>query len=253
MVNLLDTQILLWISSWFLPFVRILGLISTAPILSSRNIPARAKIALAALLAIMVLPFLAPVEGLTLASPSAWGVLIREMFIGMAIGFLARLVLLVFEIAGELIGLQIGLSYAGYFSPGSGHGNAIGSFAGILASWMFVTLNGPVLLLSCVIHSYEKLPVGMDQMNRISLDPNRIFGMMSDIFAMSLVLALPVVTLILLINFAMGVATKVAPQLNLFAVGFPILILCGLGMLSVIMPAFEPTLIKGLEAVFSMW
>ena len=77
--------------------------------------------------------------------------------------------------------------------------------------------------------------------------------MMSDIFAMSLVLALPVVTLILLINFAMGVATKVAPQLNLFAVGFPILILCGLGMLSMIMPAFEPTHVKGLEAVFSMW
>ncbi len=253
MINLLDSQILAWISAWFLPFVRILGLISTAPILSSRSIANRTKLALAALLAMMVAPFLPPLDGLNIASPSAWAIMLREMVIGMAIGFLARLVLLIFEIAGELIGLQIGLSYAGYFSPGAGHGNAIGSFAGIIASWMFVILNGPLLLLACVIHSYEKLPVVAGQLTSIRLDPNRIFAMMSDIFAMSLVLALPVVTLILLINFAMGVATKVAPQLNLFAVGFPILILCGLGMLSMIMPAFEPTLVKGLEAVFSMW
>ena len=192
MINLLDSQILAWISAWFLPFVRILGLISTAPILSSRSIANRTKLALAALLAMMVAPFLPPLDGLNIASPSAWAIMLREMVIGMAIGFLARLVLLIFEIAGELIGLQIGLSYAGYFSPGAGHGNAIGSFAGIIASWMFVILNGPLLLLACVIHSYEKLPVVAGQLTSIRLDPNRIFAMMSDIFAMSLVLALPV-------------------------------------------------------------
>lgn len=253
MISFTEAQLLAWITGWMLPLLRVLGLFSTAPILSSRNIPVRAKIALAMALAVMLAPLVNVPEGLTIGSPNAWAVIMRETLIGMAIGFLARLVLMIFELAGEVIGLQIGLSFAGYFTPGAGHGNAVGSITGTIASWLFVVLNGPLMLLATLLHSYERLPVGGGLPGPGSLDPQRLVALLADIFGMALVLALPVLVLILLINFAMGVATRVAPQLNLFAVGFPVLMLAGLAMLSLLIPAFEPAMVKGLETIAALW
>ena len=253
MISFTEQQLLGWITAWLLPFFRILGLFAAAPIFSSRTIPARAKLALAAVLAIVISPFSNLPVGFTLVNNAAWGAVVREILIGVSIGFLTRLILLVFELAGELIGLQIGLSYAGYFAPGAGHGNAVGVFTGTIASWLFVTMSGPVLLIGCLIHSYQKFPAGLGLPQTKGLDPQRIIVLLGDVFGMAVVLALPVIVLLLLVNFAMGVATKVAPQLNLFAVGFPILILCGLGMLSMIIPLFEPLMVKGLGKAFSLW
>ena len=253
MISFTDTQMLGWVTSFLLPLCRVLGLFSAAPVLSSRNIPVRVKVALAMMLALMLAPFVAVPAGFSLASPTAWSVIVHETIIGVAIGFLARLVLLIFEMTGELIGLQIGFSFAGYFTPAAGHTNAVGSITSTMALWLFVTMNGPVLLIGTLIRSYEKFPAGMGLPGSSTLDPQKVVNLMSEVFAMALVLALPAIALILLINFAMGVATKVAPQLNLFAIGFPVLILSGLGMLTLLIPAFEPALVKGLEAVTGLW
>ena len=234
MITLSEAQILGWLTTWLLPVFRILGVMATAPILSSRNIPARAKIALAMVLAIAIAPFAPTPEGFSLASSAAWPAVVKEVIVGAALGFLVRLVMLTFEVAGELIGLQIGLSYAGYFTPGAASGNAVGALSGLIASWLFVTLNGPLLLIGCLVKSYERFPSGLTSQSNLAqasastIDPMKIISLLTDIFGMALVLAIPVVTLLLLINFAMGVASKVAPQINLFAVGFPILMLCGL-------------------------
>ena len=253
MIAFSESQLLLWVSAWLLPFFRILAVMSSAPVLSSRSIALRTKLGLAAILAVTVAPFAPLPLDFSIASPMAIAAILRELMIGLALGFLTRLVLLVFELCGEMVGLQMGLSYAGYFSPNAGQGNAVASFTGILGSWLFVIVNGPVLLLGCLIHSYERFPVGSALPDIKMLNTGVMVGFLSDIFSMALLLALPVLAVLLLVNFAMGVATKIAPQLNLFAVGFPVLLLCGMGMLGLVMPHFEETLTKSLTMVFSLW
>jgi flagellar biosynthesis protein FliR len=244
MVSFSEAQLLDWMTTWLLPFFRILGLVMAAPILSHRSVPTRLKISFSLLLSFLVSPFASIPAGLSLASNSFLFEVIRETAIGASIGFLARVVLVVFELAGEVIGLQIGLSYAGYFTPGASTGNAVGSFTGTLGLWFFVTLNGPLLLIGVLIDSFQRLPI---QGKNAIPSQESVFGfanLLGELFSMALLLALPVIVLLLLVNIAMGVASKVAPQMNLFAVGFPLLLTAGLAMLSLIVVAFEPVIEK---------
>jgi flagellar biosynthesis protein FliR len=243
-VTFSEAQLLEWMTDWLLPFFRILGLVMVAPILSHRTVPMRLKIGFSLLLSFLVAPFVSGPVSLSLVSNSILIEVVRESVIGASIGFLARVVLVVFELAGEMIGLQIGLSYAGYFTPGASTGNAVAAFTSTLGLWFFVTLNGPLLLIGVLIDSFQRLPIrGKNAM----FTQESVFGfanLLGELFGMALLLALPVVVLLLLVNIAMGIASKVAPQINLFAVGFPLLITAGLAMLSLIVAAFEPVIEK---------
>jgi flagellar biosynthesis protein FliR len=243
-VTFSEAQLLDWMTAWLLPFFRILGLVMAAPILSHRSVPMRLKIGVSLLLSFLVAPLASIPEGLSLASNSFLIEVIRETAIGASIGFLARVVLVVFELAGEVIGLQIGLSYAGYFTPGASTGNAVGAFTGMQGLWLFVTLNGPMLLIGVVIDSFHRLPIQGKNVIPTQQSVLSFANLLGELFGMALLLALPVIVLILLVNIAMGVASKVAPQMNLFAVGFPLLITAGLAMLSLIVTAFEPVIEK---------
>jgi flagellar biosynthesis protein FliR len=243
-VTFSEAQLLEWMTAWLLPFFRILGLVMVAPILSHRTVPMRLKIGFSLLLSFLVAPFAPAPVGLSLASNSILIEVVRETAIGASIGFLARVVLVVFELAGETIGLQIGLSYAGYFTPGASTGNAVGAFTSTFGLWFFVTLNGPLLLIGVLIDSFQRLPI---QGKNTMPTQESVFGfanLLGELFGTALLLALPVIVLLLLVNIAMGIASKVAPQMNLFAVGFPLLISAGLAMLSLIVAAFEPVIEK---------
>jgi flagellar biosynthesis protein FliR len=243
-ISFSEAQLLSWITAFLLPFFRILGLVMAAPILSNRSIPMRLKIGFSMVLSILIAPFAAVPEGLSIASNTFLMEVIRETAIGASIGFLARVLLVVFELAGEVIGLQIGLSFAGYFTPSASSGNAVGAFTSTLGLWFFVTLNGPLLMIGTLMESYQRLPI---QGKRVIPSDANLMGfasLLGELFGMAILLALPVIVLILLVNIAMGVASKVAPQLNLFAIGFPMLITSGLAMLSMIIASFEPVIDK---------
>ena len=239
-VSIDQAQMLAWLSAFLLPMFRVLGLFTAAPVLSSRAVPARARVALAALVAVVAAPFAAVDPSLTgpvLGSPLAWAAVAHEVLIGLAMGFSARLVFAAFELAGELIGLQMGLSFAGFFDPSGGGGTAIGAFFGATGTLLFVALNGPLALIGALVQSFAVFPVSPEPLAFLTRLQPAAFG--AEMFALALAVALPFFTLLLFVNLALGVIARVAPQLNVFAVGFPVTLGAGLLMLALAFPWIE--------------
>ena len=243
MVAFTDAQLQGWLAAFLLPFFRILALFTAAPVLSMRSVPVRARIGLSLVLAATIAPSVAaPVS----VDPMSWaglGFVAQEVAVGLAIGFSARLVFAAFDLAGEVIGLQMGLSFAGFFDPQGAQSNAVGSFMGTTAMLMFVAMNGPLLLIAATLRSFSTLPVGeVPFAFARALDP---VALGAEVFALGLLIALPFLAMILFVNVLLGVMSRVAPQLSLFSIGFPVTIGLGLVMLVLGLPWIERPIAEG--------
>ncbi|MGE0801601.1 MAG: flagellar biosynthetic protein FliR [Lautropia sp.] len=249
MISIGEAQLMSWIGSFLLPFFRILGIFSAAPLLSARSFPGRTRIALALLIAIVAAP-LAPTPAPPLDDPRLWPLLASEVMIGLAIGLVARMILSAVDLAGETIGLQMGLSFAGFFDPALGSGsNAVGRLLGILAMAAFVAADGPTLLIAATMRSIEIVPAasgGADFLSRIDIG-----GVATTVFELGILLALPYMALLLFVNLALGVVARIAPQLNVFAIGFPVTIATGLVLLAVGLPLMAQPLARLTTAVLT--
>jgi flagellar biosynthetic protein FliR len=171
--------------------------------------------------------------------------------VGLAIGFAARLAFAAFDLAGELIGMQMGLSYAGFFDPQGGQGNAVGAFMNTTATLTFVALNGPLLLVAATMRSFDSLPIGRVPFEFVArFDP---VALGAEVFALGLLIATPFLALILFVNLLLGVMTRVAPQLGLFSIGFPITIGTGMVLLLIGLPWIERPMVQGLMRLVGMF
>ena len=156
-------------------------------------------------------------------------------------GFTMRVIFSTLDVAGELIGLQMGLSFATFFDPQSaGSTSVVAQIFGLIIALIFLALNGHLMLIEVLSRSFEWLP--------ISINPVHAEGWLmlartgSVLFATGLLLALPVVVALLITNIALAVLTRAAPQLNLFAVGFPITSTVGIAIIWLTLPALANVL-----------
>lgn len=181
------------------------------------------------------LPDIDPASGL------GFIILLQQLLIGIAIGFVMRIVFVAVEMAGELIGLQMGLGFAIFFDPqNSGQIDIIGRFLGVIASLAFLAMNGHLMVLALISQSFSTLPVGVSGVNELTFQTLANWG--QEIFKSGLQLSLPVLTALLITNLALGILTRAAPQLNIFAVGFPLTLSIGLFVLALSMPFYAPIL-----------
>lgn len=249
MIEFSEAQLLGWLSGFLLPFFRVLGIFTAAPLLSARAFPARIRIGLAFVIAIVAAP-LARTPAPAFDDPAIWTLLAAEIMIGLAIGLVARMILSAVDLAGETIGLQMGLSFAGFFDPASGsNSNAVGRLLGTLSLAAFVAADGPALLIAATVQSIETVPagrVGTDYLARID-----IAGVATTVFELGILIALPYMALLLFVNLALGVVSRVAPQLNVFAIGFPITIAAGLVLLAIGLPLMAQPFARVLSAILS--
>ncbi|MBL8376890.1 MAG: flagellar biosynthetic protein FliR [Burkholderiales bacterium] len=237
MLTFTTEQLYAWIGVFVWPFLRILALIGTAPVLSHRVIPARVKVGLALAITIVVAPTLPAPPPAALASWNALGLVAQQVAIGAALGFVLRLIFTAIEFAGDLIGLSMGLSFATMVDPqNSDQSPLIGSVLGVIASLVFISLNGHLIMINGVVESFRVFPPG--SMPGGHATQWRDFALMgAEIFRLGLTLALPVVAALLVVNLAIGVMTRAAPQLNLMSFGFPAALLAGIWMMWIAMPA----------------
>ncbi|MET0311180.1 MAG: flagellar biosynthetic protein FliR, partial [Burkholderiaceae bacterium] len=231
MVTFSQLQLDTWLAGFLLPFFRVLALFTAAPLLSHRSFPIRARVALSAAIGFIVAPFAGVPEGLNLATASGFGLVAQQVAIGVTIGFAARLLFAVFEIAGEFIGLQMGFSFAGFFDPNGGTESAVGTWLNTLGMMLFVALNAHLLLIDALVSSFQSFPIGADPFASFAL--LRIDRLGAEVFRMALSLALPSTVLLIFINLVLGFASRVAPQLSIFSVGFPVTMLAGLAVLAI--------------------
>lgn len=251
MLTATSAQLEAWIGEWLWPFLRILALFTAAPLFRQRTVPVRVKVALAFLVTLAVAPSLpaAPAQG-----DVAW-LIVQQLAIGIGIGLALQLVFAAFEIAGDLLGLQMGLSFATFVDPqAGGHSPVIGSFLALVATLVFLGMNGHLLMISGIVESFRAIPVGAAGPAASEWRSLALLG--ADMFRVGLHIALPLLATMLLMNLALGVISRTAPQLNLFAVGFPATLLIGLAALAFSMPFLGPfigaTLERGLAVAFAI-
>ena len=152
-----------------------------------------------------------------------------------------RVVFVAVEMAGELIGLQMGLGFATFFDPGNASDiPVVGQFLGLVVSLFFLTLNGHLQMISLLSQSFSALPISAAALAATGFTALVSWG--GEIFAAGLLLALPLLAALLIANLALGILTRAAPQLNIFAVGFPLTLATGLLVLGLALPYFAPVL-----------
>lgn len=251
MIEVGEAQLLGWLGALLLPFFRVLGLFTSAPILSQRSVPLRLRIGVSLAIAALVAPLVPAAPALEIGAPAGWLAVASEALIGFAIGFVARVVLAAVELAGETIGLQMGLSFAGFFDAYSGQVNGVSRLMNTLSLWAFVAVNGPVLLVAAVVQSFEIIPPATAFGDWIGRVQPASLG--AGIFELGVMIALPFMALLLFVNLALGVVSRIAPQLNIFAIGFPVTIGSGLLLLALTMPLLQQPFQILFERVLGAW
>ncbi len=251
MISFTDAQLNAWLISLIWPLTRILGLIMVTPVFGHRAVPARVKIGLGVFIALIVSPALPPMPDVGLGSWYGLLILVQQFLIGVAIGFVMRVVFAAVEAAGEIVGLQMGLGFASFFDPQSaGQTLVLARFFNLLAVLVFLAVNGHLLLLGILTESFQTLPISAQPVSAAGFRNVAAFG--STVFAVGLQLALPLIAILLMTNLALGILTRSAPQLNIFAIGFPITLGVGLIVLDLTLPYFAPQFERmiqhGLEA-----
>ena len=232
-------DISLWVAQYFWPFIRIAAFVGAAPIFGTKTVPARVKIGIALVLAIMVVPILPKFHYTDPLSLSGIEITIQQVFIGVVLGFIVTLVFSALIIGGQSIAQLMGLGFASMMDPQNGVSvPVVGQFFTVLATIIFLITNGHLILIDTLVGSFKSIPIGGG-----GLEPEKIWQVIlwsKWMFMAALVIALPAITSLLLVNVAFGVMTRASPQLNIFAVGFPITILLGFIVMLASMPYFIP-------------
>ena len=233
MVEFTSGQLHAWAGALMFPFIRVMAMIFSAPMLGHSSIPLRMRVALGLILAFVAASF-AP-SAVPLDSPHALAFALRETLIGVSLGLLLRMVFAAAELAGDAVGLQMGLGFAFFIDPQNATQSAlVGSLFSTIAGLLFLALDVHLLMIEGLMESFRALPIDAPLDTGLGIQAVTAAG--AEIFRLALSIALPALAALMLANLALGVLSRSAPQLNLFAVGFPATLIIGALVLGPTLP-----------------
>jgi flagellar biosynthetic protein FliR len=249
MISITSAQLDAWINAFVFPLARILALFTSAPIFGNPALPARIRLVAGLVVAFALVPVLPPMPNAPAGSWLGLVILAQQILIGLLLGFSLRIAFAAVDVAGELIGMQMSLSFAVFYDPqNAGQTPVIAEFLGLLTMLVFLAMNGHLLTLEVLAESFRLLPVAAAPFSAQGF--TALLTWAAVLFSAGLLLALPLITALLIANLAMGVLARVAPQLNIFAVGFPVTLAAGFAVLLFSMPYFGAALEKLFDQAF---
>jgi flagellar biosynthetic protein FliR len=252
MVSFTEAQVLAWITPLLWPFLRALALFSALPVLGTRNVPVRVRVGLAGLIALAAQASLPPVAPVALDSAVAFALVAQQVVVGLALGFAVRVVFAAVEFAGEIVGLQMGLNFAGFFDPLSASAaTATSRFFGTTVAWLFIVVNGHLLVVAALAQSFTAFPVGPEPFAFLAATQPHRWGL--EIFRTGLWIALPLVAMLLFVNLVLGAISRVAAQINVFAIGFPVTLGVGLVGILLTLPMMQAPFTTALERLLALF
>jgi len=215
-----------YMALFFFPFVRILAWLSVDPLLGSRSAPNSIRLGVAVVLAVVIAPTLPPQPVVAIVSGDGLLILLQQIAVGLALGFALSVVFSAMEVAGQFIGMQMGLSLSSLYDPVNGTQTpAIGQFLSMTSALVLFAMDGHHQVIAALWQSFRDVPIAATPAS------GRGFLVLVDwgaaIFNTGLHIALPVTAALLTANLALGMMTRAAPQLNIFSVGFPITLSAG--------------------------
>jgi len=251
-LNFTEQELLAKIALFFWPFVRISSLFMAVPIFSARTTPVKFRLLISFLITWVVIPFIPPLPDVPLMSYEGVMVTIQQMAIGLVSAFILQMVFAVLLVGGQSIAYSMGLGFASMVDPATGvQVPVVAQILVVTGSLFFMSVNGHLLLIELLVESFKTLPV--DVIGLTKADLWAIIVWSGQMFAGGVLLALPIVSIVLFVNISFGVASKAAPQLQIFGVGFPITIMMGLVLIWILMPnvieTFSVMLAQGFQLI----
>ncbi len=232
-------EIAAWIGSYLWPLFRVGAMIAAMPIFGSILIPVRVRLVLALAVTSIVAPVLPAVQQIDPLSLDAVMIALQQMLIGVAMGFSMQLVFNAVTTGGQIIAMQMGLGFASMVDPQNGtQVPVLSQLYLLLVTLLFLGFNGHLVMIEMVAESFSAIPVAADGLTRNGLWT--LAGWGTQMFAGALWLALPAVASLLVVNIAFGVMARAAPQLNIFAIGFPVTLMMGFVVILFTLPAVVP-------------
>ena len=209
------------------PIGRLSGFILTVPIFSSSLVPTRIKVFFLFTLTWICAPFVPEQLSFVHFNGHYIGYMMQELLFGLLMGFVLQLVFQVFVLVGQIISMQAGLGFAVMVDPSTKSSMPlISQLYLMLVTLIFLALNGHLALLELLIKSFEVMPVG-----QVSVDSSLVWKVITFsgwMFKQAVLISIPAILTLLIVTLSFGVTARVAPQLNVFSLGFPISILVGI-------------------------
>ena len=226
-MNVTEDQLLGYLAAFIWPFFRISSMFIAMPVLSVSGVPATLRVMLSVLITGVLLPTLPNMPAVALFSFEGWMVTLQQIALGLSAGFILQMVFSIMLFAGQTIAYSMGLGFASMVDPSTGiQVPVVAQLFVITGNLLFLALDGHLLLIEMMAQSFTTLPVAIEGLGKHDLW--LIVSWSSQIFAGGVLLALPIMAILLFVNISFGVASKAAPQLQLFGVGFPMTILFGM-------------------------
>jgi flagellar biosynthetic protein FliR len=222
--------------AWVL--LRVSGFMIVAPIFGSTTIAAQVRVVITIFLTLMLAPLVPATPRLEPFSSIALLTALQQVLIGFAIATVVQVVFDALLLAGQAIATTMGLGFAMLVDPNHGAQTVVvGQFFLILGTLLFIAMDAHIALLGVLADSFRWLPPGPESFDPPGFATIATWG--GKMFEAGTVIALPAIVGLLLVNLALGVISRAAPQLNLFAVGFPVSMLLGFAMLMLSLPSLQ--------------
>lgn len=228
------------------PMGRIGGLILTVPVFSSNLIPSRIKIFFVFALGWVCAPFVPQQLSFINFNGFYLVYIIQELFLGMLMGFVLQLVFQVFVLGGQIISMQAGLGFAIMVDPSSKASvPLISQLYLMMTTLIFLALNGHLAILDALINSFKMMPIGQSPIDNTMVWQVIIFS--GWMFKEAVLVSIPAILSLLIVSLSFGIMTRVAPQLNIFSLGFPITLLMGIAIIKIGLPGLGVEITESIE------
>ncbi len=205
-----------------LMLVRVTAALMAMPIFGQQGLPGGLKVGLGLLFTLLLFPVVP--QALPAPSGSVLGIFVlalKETICGLLIGYAAGAVFYAVEFGGAIIGYQAGFSIVASIDPMTQNRNAVlGRVQYILVVLIFLTMNGHHLFLSGLARSFETIPLGMLHLDGSLME--WMVGIAAGVSETAIKLVAPIMVALLLTDIGLGILARVAPQMNIFVVGFPL-------------------------------
>jgi flagellar biosynthetic protein FliR len=221
------------LTNWLLVFLRVSAMLAVFPILSTSSFPVQLRVALGALMAVLICPSLppAPVGG------DLWGmvgIMMKEVGVGLLLGFVSQMVFFALDMAGAIMSTEIGLAMPAGLNPMNGNQSVVpGMILYYLAAMLWFSLDMHHWMLAGLQKSYTYLPMGLPHLSELLLTD--VIARTSETFLIALQLSAPVMAVAFIISIVFSVLGRAVPQMNVFAESFSIRILVGLAVFGLTM------------------
>lgn len=235
-MEITSAQVSGWIGAFFWPLLRIGTMFMVMPVFSGRSLSARFRLVLALVVTYVIAITLPPMPAVEVMSGEGLVITVQQVLIGLFMGFSMQLVFSAVSFGGQMVAYSMGLGFANMMDPSSGvQVPVVAQYFIILVTLLFLVMDAHLILIETVASSFVTMPVAVDGLVRS--DFWTLASWAAQIFAGGLLMSMPAVIALLMVNLTFGVVTRAAPQLNIFAVGFPVTMLLGFGILWATLPS----------------